>query len=76
MFRAVGDGPCRQAFRQVEARHADPVVGHPVIHVEAVRRAEIIAPVDSGGKHDVGVCPRRSCGDSGVSTGSGERYRI
>ena len=39
---------------QVEPRHADPAVGHPVVHVEAVRLAEIVAPVDAGREHDVG----------------------
>jgi hypothetical protein len=54
---AVGDSSRRQAIRQVKARHANPVVGHPVIDVEAVRRAKIVAPVDAGGEHDVGDGP-------------------
>ena len=44
-------------FRQVKACHANPIVRHSVIHVEAVRRAEIIAPVNAGGEHDVGDGP-------------------
>ena len=41
-----------------KSRHSDPVVGHPVINVEAVWRTEIGAAVDGGGKHDVGDGPQ------------------
>ncbi len=53
LFRAVDESPWRQAFGHIKACRADPVIAHPIINVEAVRRAEIVAPVDSGGKHDV-----------------------
>ena len=46
--------PPRQEIRQVKARDANPLVGHSIIDIEAVRRAEIVAPVDAGGEHDVG----------------------
>ena len=36
-FRRVGDRSHRQAIRHVQARHANPVVGHSVIDIEAVR---------------------------------------
>ncbi len=55
--RRVGDFPRRQDIRYVQACHADAVVGHPVIHVEAVRTAEIVPPVNAGGKHHVGDGP-------------------
>ena len=41
-------------FRQIKARHADPVVRHPAIQVEAALRAEIIAPVVAGREDDIG----------------------
>ncbi len=53
----VGACSCRQEFRHVETRHADPVVGHPVVDVETIGQAEIIAPVDRGGKDNVGDGP-------------------
>ena len=53
-FRRVGDTSRRQELRHVQARHANAVVGHPVVDVETIRRAEIVAPVDAGGEHDVG----------------------
>jgi len=46
-----------QTLRQVEPRHPDAVVGHPVVDVEAVRFAEIVSPVDSRGKDDLGDGP-------------------
>ena len=55
--RRVGECPWRQRFRHVQTRHSDPVVGHAVIDVESVGQAEIVAPVDGGGKHDVGDGP-------------------
>ena len=33
----VGECPCRQEIRHVKTRRADPVVGHPIINVKAVR---------------------------------------
>ena len=33
----VGECPLRQALRYIESRHADPIVGHPRINVEAIR---------------------------------------
>lgn len=36
-LRRVGERIWRQVFRHVKARHADPVVCHPVINVEAIR---------------------------------------
>ena len=41
-------------YRQVKPRHANPAVSHSVIDIEAVRQAEIVAPVDAGGKDNVG----------------------
>ena len=52
-FRRVGDSYGRHEIWHVKACHANPVVGHPVIDIEAVRCAEIVAPVDAGGEHDV-----------------------
>ena len=36
-----------------QAVHANPVVGHPIVNVEAFRRAEIVATVNSGREHDI-----------------------
>lgn len=62
-----------QMFRDVEPGHADPVVGHAVVNVEALRLPEVVPPVNAGGKHHVGDGSWRSCGSSGVSTGAGDR---
>ena len=43
--RQVGGSTRWQSFRQVKAGDTDPVVGHSVIDVEAIRRAEIVTPV-------------------------------
>ena len=56
-FRRVGDSSRWEANRQVQARHANPVVGHPIINVEAVRQSKIVAAVDAGGENDVGDGP-------------------
>jgi hypothetical protein len=53
-FRRVSIGSMGQVFRQIEAGDANSVVGHPVINVKTVRRAEIVTPVDACGEHDVG----------------------
>ena len=50
----ISERPCGQALRHVKTGHADPVVCHPVINVEAVRHIEIVAPVNAGWEHDVG----------------------
>ena len=52
-FRGVGDTSRRQDIRYVKACHANPVVGHPIVNVEAFRRAEIVAPVNSGREHNI-----------------------
>ena len=44
----------RQAFRNVKACRANPVVGHPVVDVETVRGTKIVPAVNASGKHDVG----------------------
>ena len=51
--RRMGKSPCRKHVRHVKARHADPVVRHPIINVEAVRRTKIVSAVDARGKYDV-----------------------
>ena len=58
-FRAlsISERPGRQMLGNIEARHADPVVGHPIINVEAIGRAEVVAPIDGGRKHYVGDDP-------------------
>lgn len=33
----VGESCWRQAFRYIESRHADPLVRHAIVNVEAVR---------------------------------------
>ncbi len=53
-LRRVGLSSCRQEIRQIETRRANPVIRHSVIHVEVVRCAKIVTPVNARGKHDVG----------------------
>ena len=53
----VGEPSRREEFRHVQPCHTDPVVGHPVIHVESIGQTEIVATIDGGGKHDVGDGP-------------------
>lgn len=36
-FRRIGDCFRRLNIRNIEADHANPIVGHPVIDIEAVR---------------------------------------
>src|SRR5664280_1055320 len=55
--RRVGESSEWQGLWQVEASHADPVVGHAVIDIEPVGHAKIVAPVDAGGENDVGDRP-------------------
>lgn len=45
--------PGRKVLRQIQSRYPNPTVGHAVVHIEPVGRAEIVAPIDTGGKHDV-----------------------
>src|ERR1035438_8239706 len=52
-LRRVGGSSRRQDIGQVKASHPNAVVGHPVIDVEALRFAKIVAPVDPGGKYHV-----------------------
>jgi hypothetical protein len=63
-FRRVGCSSRRQDFWKVKPRHADPVVCHPVINVEAVWRAEVVATVDAGWQHHVA---HRILKESGLS---------
>jgi hypothetical protein len=51
--RCVSDTSRRQDTRHVKACHANPVVGHPIVNVEAFRRAEIVATVNSGREHNI-----------------------
>jgi hypothetical protein len=37
LFRSVGDSNRRHNIRQIKACHANPVVGHSVVDIEAVR---------------------------------------
>jgi hypothetical protein len=39
---------------KIEARYANPIVGHAVVDVETVWCAEVVAAVDAGGKDNVG----------------------
>ena len=38
---------------EIQARCANPAVGHAVVDVETVRCAEVVAPVNAGGKDNV-----------------------
>jgi len=38
----------------VEARCSNPVVGHPIVDVEAIWGSEIVTPIDAGREHDMG----------------------
>jgi hypothetical protein len=53
-FWRVGRCLRRSLLRQVEARHANAIVSHPIIEVEAIRRAQIVTPVDAGGEYNIG----------------------
>ncbi|MGC2751158.1 MAG: ABC transporter permease [Candidatus Acidiferrum sp.] len=50
----VSDSFGRQGIWQVKARDSNPLVGHAVIDVEAIRCANVVTPVDARGEHDVG----------------------
>jgi hypothetical protein len=39
---------------KVKAGHPDPIIRHSIIDIEAVGPTEVITPVDSRGKDDVG----------------------
>ncbi len=56
-FLRVGKSPLWQGIRDIKASYANAVVRHPVIVVETVRRAEIVAAVYAGGKDYVGDSP-------------------
>ena len=40
-------------IRQVKTRHANAVVGHPIIDVETIRPAKVVTSVDASGKHNI-----------------------
>ena len=52
-FNSASHRVIRQSLRHVQTSYADPVVGHPVIHVKAVGLTEVVTPVDSGWKDNV-----------------------
>src|ERR1035437_9053842 len=52
-FRRIGYPFRWQGIRQIKPSHANPAVGHPIVDIETVWRAKIVAPVDARGEHDV-----------------------
>ena len=36
-FRRIHSSSCRQHLRQIQTRDADPIVGHAVVDIEAIR---------------------------------------
>lgn len=43
----------RQMLRKIETRCANPVVGNAVVDVETIGGAEVVAPVNAGGKDNI-----------------------
>jgi len=56
-FQRIYFSCCRQHLRQIQTGDADPVVGHAVVDIEAIRQSEVVATIDAGWEHDVGDGP-------------------
>ena len=50
----VDDCGFRQMLGEIQARCANPAVGHAVVDVETVWCAEVVAAIDASGKDDIG----------------------
>lgn len=56
-FRRVCDSTCQDLFRQIKARHTNPIVRHAVVNVETIWSAKIVAPVDARWENNIGNGP-------------------
>ena len=62
MSRSVCDGAQRQIFRHHESHGPNPTVRHSIVDIEAIRRTNIITPIDRRRKDDIVDPPPVSVG--------------